>query len=51
MPWLHFGRKSLGYLYAAQSEAASIWDFESDVEGVIDPRSVFDDSNAMTPVL
>lgn len=30
LPWNHFGRKNLGYLYAIQQGAHSIWDFDDD---------------------
>jgi len=30
IPWNHFGRKNLGYLYAIANGAKSIWDFDDD---------------------
>lgn len=30
VPWNHFGRKSIGYLYAIQHGARQIWDFDDD---------------------
>jgi len=30
LPWRHFGRKNVGFLYAIQMGASSIWDFDDD---------------------
>ena len=30
LPWRHFGRKNLGYLYAVLHGAAAVWDFDDD---------------------
>jgi hypothetical protein len=30
LPWNHFGRKNLGYLYALQHGAKRVWDFDDD---------------------
>lgn len=30
LPWRHFGRKNLGYLYAIAHGATTIWDFDDD---------------------
>lgn len=30
LPWNHFGRKNIGYLYAIQHGAVVIWDFDDD---------------------
>lgn len=30
LPWRHFGRKNVGFLYAIQMGAASVWDFDDD---------------------
>lgn len=30
LPWNHFGRKNVGYLYAVLHGATSIWDFDDD---------------------
>ena len=30
MPWYHFGRKNIGYLYAIANGAKEIWDFDDD---------------------
>ena len=30
MPWLSFGRKNIGYLYAIANGATVIWDFDDD---------------------
>ena len=38
IPWNHFGRKSIGYLYAKQHGAKVIWDFDDD-NIVLDRRS------------
>lgn len=38
LPWNHFGRKNLGYIYAIWRGAASIWDFDDD--NVLTPGTV-----------
>ena len=30
LPWNHFGRKNVGYLYAIMHGARTIWDFDDD---------------------
>ena len=30
MPWFHFGRKNVGYLFAIANAAKAIWDFDDD---------------------
>ena len=30
LPWSHFGRKNIGYLYAILHGATEIWDFDDD---------------------
>lgn len=30
LPWMSFGRKNVGYLYAVASGAEVIWDFDDD---------------------
>jgi len=39
VPWNHFGRKSVGYLYAVQQGAKRIWDFDDD-NYLIDPSEL-----------
>lgn len=45
---MNFGRKSLGYLFAIQSGAEKIWDFETDVTGTIDYNLIIQDSMSVT---
>ena len=40
IPFNHFGRKNLGYLYAINSGAKRIWDFDDDNMGVVDVEEV-----------
>ena len=30
LPWNHFGRKNIGYLYAILHGATTVWDFDDD---------------------
>ncbi|KAL3857859.1 hypothetical protein ACJMK2_012489 [Sinanodonta woodiana] len=36
LPWKHFGRKNIGYIYAIHHGAEFIWDFDDDNVGLID---------------
>ncbi|KAL3858123.1 hypothetical protein ACJMK2_012734 [Sinanodonta woodiana] len=36
LPWKHFGRKNIGYIYAIHHGAEYIWDFDDDNMGLID---------------
>lgn len=36
IPFRHFGRKNIGYIYAIQHKAKIIWDFDDDNEGIVD---------------
>ncbi|CAG2254683.1 unnamed protein product [Mytilus edulis] len=36
IPFRHFGRKNIGYIYAIQHKAKVIWDFDDDNEGMVD---------------
>ncbi|KAL3858129.1 hypothetical protein ACJMK2_012740 [Sinanodonta woodiana] len=36
LPWKHFGRKNIGYIYAIHHGAEYIWDFDDDNVGLID---------------
>ncbi|KAK3595731.1 hypothetical protein CHS0354_025355 [Potamilus streckersoni] len=36
LPWKHFGRKNIGYIYAIHHGAEYIWDFDDDNIGIID---------------
>ena len=42
LPWNHFGRKNLGYLYAIQHGADVIFDFDDDNELISDIQSKLD---------
>jgi len=35
IPWNHYGRKNIGYIYAIKSGAKRIWDFDDDTLGVV----------------
>ena len=48
LPWNHFGRKNLGYLFAVQAGAELVWDFDDDNYGVIDLAGVLA-SHKVTP--
>ena len=41
IPYNHFGRKNLGYLFAIDAGAEKIWDFDDDNDGMVDERQVF----------
>ncbi|WIA44393.1 hypothetical protein OEZ86_007162 [Tetradesmus obliquus] len=47
LPWKHFGRKNIGYLYAITHGAHTIWDFDDDnilkqgIEPALPSRKVF----------
>ncbi|XP_071175124.1 uncharacterized protein [Mytilus edulis] len=36
IPFNHFGRKNIGYIYAIQHKAKKIWDFDDDNIGIVD---------------
>ncbi|XP_063401273.1 uncharacterized protein LOC134685241 [Mytilus trossulus] len=36
IPFRHFGRKNIGYIYAIQHKAKAIWDFDDDNGGIVD---------------
>ncbi|CAC5404001.1 unnamed protein product [Mytilus coruscus] len=36
IPFNHFGRKNIGYIYAIQHKAKMIWDFDDDNIGIVD---------------
>ncbi|VDI74128.1 Hypothetical predicted protein [Mytilus galloprovincialis] len=36
IPFKHFGRKNIGYIYAIQHKAKVIWDFDDDNGGIVD---------------
>ena len=40
IPWNHFGRKNIGYLYAINAGAKYIWDFDDDNDGIINVVNV-----------
>ncbi|CAF2136972.1 unnamed protein product [Rotaria magnacalcarata] len=40
LPWNHFGRKNVGYLWAIVQGAEAIWDFDDDHELIIDQLTV-----------
>ena len=49
-PWKHFGRKNLGYLFAAQNGAKVIWDFDDDNEVLPDVEILENGPAQMAPV-
>ena len=55
LPWNHFGRKNLGYLYAIASGAQLIWDFDDDNSLLSTPAQIMepnsDDAVVDTTVL
>ena len=42
LPWNHFGRKNLGYLYAIVSGAQLIWDFDDDNTLISNPTRIME---------
>lgn len=40
IPWNHFGRKNIGYMYAIDSGAKKIWDFDDDNDGMVDLQQI-----------
>ncbi|XP_075254814.1 uncharacterized protein LOC142346189 [Convolutriloba macropyga] len=42
LPWNHYGRKNVGYLYATASGAQLIWDFDSNNYLLSTPAKVFE---------
>jgi len=44
LPWNHFGRKNLGFIYAIKMGALKIWDFDDDNDGLIDMKSLNEDT-------
>ena len=47
IPWNHFGRKNVGYIYAILHGARMIWDFDDD-NGLIDHMIPVDLSHYLT---
>ena len=47
IPWNHFGRKNVGYLYAILHGARMVWDFDDD-NGLIDHMIPVDLSHYLT---
>ena len=41
IPWNHYGRKNIGYIYAIKSGAKRIWDFDDDILGIPDIKGKF----------
>ena len=42
IPWNHFGRKNIGYLFAIEQGAEVIWDFDDDNTLIADLTETFD---------
>ncbi len=49
LPWRHFGRKNVGYLYAITQGAEIIFDFDDDNELIKNPLSMMKPKHLCTP--
>ncbi|KAK3608931.1 hypothetical protein CHS0354_023104 [Potamilus streckersoni] len=45
LPWKHFGRKNIGYIYAIHHGGEYIWDFDDDNVGLIDSKMLTTKTN------
>ncbi|KAK3600918.1 hypothetical protein CHS0354_013298 [Potamilus streckersoni] len=45
LPWKHFGRKNIGYVYSIHHGAEYIWDFDDDNVGIINLTMLIEKTN------